>query len=85
MWKGWRAYIDGRRVQLQIADFAFLAIYVPAGAHTIRLVYLPDSFVLGRAITFTTLIALILAAALQRFQFLFQRRDRRVAALSLRQ
>ena len=84
-WKGWRAYIDGRRVQMQIADLAFLAIYVPAGPHSIRLVYLPDSFVIGRAITFATLIALILAAALQRLQLLLQRRDRGVAALPLRQ
>jgi len=85
VWRGWRAYIDGRRVEMQIADLAFLAIYVPAGTHTIRLVYLPDSFVIGRTITFGTLIALILAAALQRFQLLFQRRDRGVAALPLRQ
>jgi hypothetical protein len=84
-WKGWRAYIDGRRVQMQIADLAFLAIYVPAGSHTIRLVYLPDAFVVGRAITFTTLIALLLAAVLQRFKFLLQRRDRGVAALPLRE
>ena len=85
VWKGWRAYIDERRVEMQIADLAFLAIYVPAGSHTIRLVYLPDSFVIGRAITLGTLIALILAAALHRFQFLFQRRNRGVAALPLRE
>jgi uncharacterized membrane protein YfhO len=84
-WKGWRAYIDGRRVQMQIADLAFLAVYVPAGAHSIRLVYLPDSFVTGRAITVATLIALILAAALHRLQLFLQRRDRRVAALPLGQ
>jgi len=75
-WDGWRAYIDGRRVQMQIANLAFLAIYVPAGAHTIRLIYLPQSFVIGRAISVTMLVALIAFAVLQRFQFLFQRRNR---------
>jgi uncharacterized membrane protein YfhO len=80
-WSGWRAYIDGRRVQMQIANFAFLAIYVPAGAHTIRLIYLPDSYVIGRAISIATLAVLIALAVLQRVQFLLQRRDRRVAPL----
>jgi membrane protein YfhO len=65
-WKGWRAYIDGRRVQMQTANLAFLAIYVPAGPHGIRLIYLPDSFVIGRAITVATLIALIAFAVFKK-------------------
>jgi len=65
-WSGWRAYIDGRRVEMQIANIAFLAIYVPAGPHTIRLVYLPESFVIGRAISLVTLAVLIVALLLNR-------------------
>jgi hypothetical protein len=85
-WKGWRAYVDERRVRMQIANLAFLAVYVPAGKHIVRVVYWPESFVIGRAISLTTLIVLIvLPAALQRFQFFLQRRDRRVAPLSLGQ
>src|SRR6185436_18618208 len=41
-WKGWRAYIDGKRVQMFIANEAFLGLHVPAGHHVIRLTYLPD-------------------------------------------
>ncbi len=62
-WKGWRGYIDDRRVELQIANTSFLSIYVPGGRHHVRLVYLPKSFVQGRAITFVTLIALALLTA----------------------
>ena len=58
-WKGWRAYVDGKRVALQRANVAFLGIHVPKGRHTIRLVYWPESFVIGRAITFATLLAII--------------------------
>ena len=58
-WKGWRAYIDGRRVQMQTANLAFLAIFVPDGVHNVRVVYLPQSFVIGRAISAVTLLALI--------------------------
>ena len=59
-WPGWRAYIDGRRVEHQFADIAFLGIYVPAGKHAIRLTYWPDSFVTGRAISASTLLGIAL-------------------------
>ena len=60
-WKGWRAYIDGRRVQMFFANEAFLGLHVPAGHHAVRLVYLPDGFVRGRAISLATLAFLIAA------------------------
>jgi hypothetical protein len=59
-WEGWRAYIDGRRVKHYPADAALLGIFVPAGHHDVRLVYLPESFVKGRAITFVTLGGLVI-------------------------
>jgi hypothetical protein len=59
-WPGWRAYVDGRRIRYQFADIAFLGIYVPAGKHHVRLVYWPESFVAGRAISFATLAAIAL-------------------------
>jgi hypothetical protein len=59
-WKGWRAYIDDRRVATQFANHAFLGIHVPAGTHRVRLVYLPRSFVIGRWITFLTIALLAL-------------------------
>jgi len=60
-WKGWRAYIDGRRVRTQFANHAFLGIHVPQGRHSVELRYWPESFVTGRAITAATLIALLIA------------------------
>ena len=70
-WKGWRAYVDRRRVQIQIANLAFLGVFVPAGDHTVRVVYLPDAFVIGRTISFATLLLLLVAPAARR---LFRRR-----------
>lgn len=61
-WKGWRATLDGRRrIPLFVANLALLGLNLPAGTHRVELEYLPDSFVIGRAITAIT-IALILAA-----------------------
>lgn len=65
-WNGWRAYIDGRRVKMQIANHAFLSVFVPKGKHTVRLVYLPRSFVAGRTVSFITLAAILAAAMLRR-------------------
>jgi len=54
-WDGWRVYIDDRRVEHFYANAAFIGVYVPAGGHQIRLTYLPQSFVRGRAISLSTL------------------------------
>jgi hypothetical protein len=64
-WNGWRAYLDGRRVKTQRANVAFLSVYVPKGRHAIRFVYWPQSFVIGRAISFATLLGITLLAALR--------------------
>jgi uncharacterized membrane protein YfhO len=57
-WQGWRAYLDRKRIKLQRANVAFLGIHVPKGKHTVRLVYFPESFVTGRAITLATLVGI---------------------------
>ncbi|MDQ3280560.1 MAG: YfhO family protein [Acidobacteriota bacterium] len=59
-WKGWRAYIDNRRVHTHFANHAFLGIYVPKGTHHVTLRYLPESFTRGRLISLATLVALAL-------------------------
>jgi len=65
-WKGWRAYVDGRRVEMKYANHAFLGLFVAAGRHHIRLSYLPDSFTHGRAISFATLALLIVIGLTRR-------------------
>lgn len=65
-WKGWRAYIDGRRVQTRFANHAFLGVFVPAGRHHLKLEYLPESFTRGRSVSFGTLVALIVFAGIWR-------------------
>jgi hypothetical protein len=54
-WPGWRATMDGKRIDTAIANHAFLGIHVPKGVHRIRLDYLPRSFVYGAGITIATL------------------------------
>ena len=58
-WPGWRAYVDGNRVRTHHANHAFLGVYIPQGKHRVRLVYLPESFTRGRAISLFVLFVLL--------------------------
>ena len=66
-WPGWRAYIDGRRVETHYANHAFVGVFVPKGTHRLRLVYVPEAFTRGRNVTFVTLAAIALFFALRRY------------------
>jgi hypothetical protein len=76
-WKGWRAYVDGKRVQTHFADHAFLGVFVPKGTHEVRVVYQPESFTRGRNITLATIAGLI-------GYFVWRRRRRQLHELSSR-
>lgn len=64
-WPGWRAYIDGRRVRTLDANHAFIGIFVPKGTHRVRLMYRPEAFTRGRAVTVVTMVGLIAFFALR--------------------
>ena len=57
-WKGWRARVDGQRVEPRFANHAFLGIFVKRGTHRVTLDYLPSSFTHGRNISLATLALL---------------------------
>jgi hypothetical protein len=65
-WSGWRAYVDGRRTKIVRANHAFLGVFVPAGRHMVRLVYLPRSFVIGRMVSLITLSSIVAFGLLRR-------------------
>lgn len=48
---GWKAYVDGIETKILKADFAFRAIEVSKGKHTIEMIYSPDSFFNGLKIS----------------------------------
>jgi uncharacterized membrane protein YfhO len=55
---GWRAYIDGNKVQILRADYLLRAVPLTAGRHNVVFVYRPASFLIGAAITIFTLLLL---------------------------
>jgi hypothetical protein len=60
---GWTARIDGEPAELVPVDGALQGVFVPAGRHTVELSYMPDTFVLGAAVSAPALLAAVLASA----------------------
>ena len=67
---GWKAYLDGQRVDVLRANYAFRAVAVNPGAHHVEFVFKPVSFYIGATISCTALligaVAAIFAAAIRR-------------------
>jgi hypothetical protein len=55
----WRAYLDGERVPLLVADHILRAVPVPAGDHVVELRFEPWSLRAGLAVTAVTAIAIL--------------------------
>lgn len=60
---GWTATVDGVAVPIHRANYAFRAVYVPAGEHIVRFEFVPHLWWLGAGVSLGTLAALMLWAA----------------------
>jgi len=56
--KGWKAWIDGKRVDVFEANLFSKGVVVPPGEHLVMLRYWPDSFVLGLIISLFSLFSI---------------------------
>jgi hypothetical protein len=65
---GWRASVDGQETKVYRANFAFRAILVPTGHHTVSFVYRPDSFWAGAWISLGALCILLLGTGVTWWQ-----------------
>ena len=55
---GWRAYVDGTETAVLRAHYAFRAVAVPAGNHTVLFRYQPRSLQAGAAISMVSIVLL---------------------------
>jgi uncharacterized membrane protein YfhO len=56
---GWQATIDGRPEPIWRANYAFRAVYVPTGQHTVQFVFDPPIWKVGLAVSGITLLGLL--------------------------
>jgi hypothetical protein len=57
---GWRAYVDGQRVDILRVNYNQRGVALPAGNHLIKFVYRPKSVLLGLFISLLSLTTLML-------------------------
>ncbi len=57
---GWQATIDGQKTRIDRADYDFRVVALPAGEHTVRMVYWPKSFVIGLWLAGTGVVLLLI-------------------------
>ncbi|MGQ9603687.1 MAG: YfhO family protein [bacterium] len=55
----WKAYIDGKKVELLRANYAFQAVEVPAGKHKVELIFEPESLKLGILLSIAGLVLVV--------------------------
>jgi uncharacterized membrane protein YfhO len=61
---GWKAEVDGRPAEILRANYAFRAVTVPAGAHTVSMVFRPASWSLGLALSVLTVLVLLVGGSI---------------------
>jgi hypothetical protein len=59
---GWQAIVDGQPAAIERANYAFRAVYVPAGQHTIQFVFDPLIWKVGFSVSGVTLLILVMWA-----------------------
>ena len=58
--KGWKAFIDGEETEILHADYILRALQVPAGEHSIRFEFRPQSYVVGNIISAIASVVVVL-------------------------
>lgn len=56
---GWKTTVDGRPAKIYPANYAFRAVAIPAGAHTVKFLYRPPAFIVGAWVSLSGLVILI--------------------------
>ncbi len=61
---GWKAFVDNQETKIFKANYAFRAILIPSGNHSVKFVFSSDSFKLGLKITIISLFIVILGSTI---------------------
>lgn len=56
---GWKAWVDGKRVEIIRADYNFRALPIERGDHYVKIFYLPDALTSGSVISIVSVLCLL--------------------------
>ncbi len=63
---GWKAILDGKKIEILSANNSFMAVKVPPGKHHLKFVYRPQFVVISVFVSLLTIIAIIFLAIKRR-------------------
>ncbi len=58
--KGWEAFVDGEKTHIYESDYFLRGIEIPQGSHTVEFKFHPATYYIGREVSVTTNIVLLL-------------------------
>jgi hypothetical protein len=58
--KGWTAFVDNKETQIYQSDYLLRGIEIPEGDHSVELMFHPATYYMGRNVSLTTNIVLVL-------------------------
>lgn len=61
---GWKVYVDDKEGRIYLANYAFRAVYLDKGQHTVRFIYRPLSFKIGLYLSISTLVIALIGIIL---------------------
>ena len=63
---GWKAFIDGENAPILQADYLLRALYIPSGSHEVRFEFRPQSYEVGKTVSWigSILVVLLLIAGI---------------------
>lgn len=72
--KGWKVLVDDKEVPYIKADYLLRAVHVPAGNHTVKMIFAPDVIAKGKLISMIC-FGLFLLLSLGGIYFLYRKKD----------
>ncbi|QBO58593.1 YfhO family protein [Chryseobacterium salivictor] len=74
--KGWKMFVDEKEVPYIKADYLLRAVYVPAGKHSIKMIFAPEVIAKGKVISMIAFALFLLLSGLGIY-FIYRKRDKR--------
>jgi hypothetical protein len=71
---GWKAYVDGKEAKIYCANYTFRALPLTSGKHTVKFIYDPASFKIGKKISLFSLLGFLIILSI--YPFIVRRANR---------
>jgi uncharacterized membrane protein YfhO len=74
--KGWKAYIDGREIEIYRLNYLFRGVIIPQGTHTLEMKFEPASFTLGKTMSLGTNLLVLGGLMIFAIQFIVRKKKK---------